>query len=232
MNTFFSHHSVLAVALLMLSAGGCRTLSGSGFHGFPATGVPAPPAVPSAKPVLDKAGESAVTVDNTNRELAARVVTLKAEAANARAETTKAVERARLLAEKGAATKAELEDAWHALQTLESRNLFLEKESENLDTTVKRQASEISDLRKSVSDAQAAEAAVEQERDVLRDTLAVANARLEVASAAIAKQTDRATKAEVRASQANVYRRWIVFGAIGFAALWLIREIVPRLIRP
>lgn len=183
-------------------------------------------------PAVDAVSAPVEAVDASNRALESKVASLRREAATARTEASRATAEAGRLAAIGTATKAELDGLWKSLQAVEARNLFLEAEEDQLARNVEAQRTVIADLRVKVTEAQRVAAMKDAEVAELRNVMDEANVRLLQADVALTQATKRYVHAEQEAANAKVYKRWCIVGAISFAGIWLLREIIPRLLKP
>lgn len=208
-----------AVSALIFLAVGCAHRGG--LVGF--STVQPPAAKPSIASDLARLNAPVASVNDSNRELAAKVAVLKREAAAARSDAGEAVGRAKQLAAAGAATKAQLDQAWRDITKVHDRNLFLEAETTNLGTVVDRQAAELVRVNTSLQAAATAAAAKDAEADQLRAGLTAANQTIEKLGKAAGDEQARADTAEKRLAGAMVYKRWVLTIIAIFVLYWILR---------
>jgi hypothetical protein len=185
--------------------------------------VPAPQPTPPVSETVKALNRPVDAVDASNRELAGKLATLRANAARATADAMAAEARAETLATAGTATKAELETAWSDWKTEhQTRNMF-EELSASLETTNQRQAGELREVKTSLAEAASSAAISDREKSELRASLAEANSRGEQAQAVIDRESARALKAEKQAANAMVYKRWVLWSVAALIAYFALR---------
>jgi chromosome segregation ATPase len=174
-------------------------------------------AITSAQPAISRIEMPLVAASDATSKIKESLSVAQKELAQRRldAETFKA--QLESYKAQGKSIEEQLDITWRELNKQFERNLFLEN---SLADTSK----EVGQLENSLISARSAtQSAMDIAKQLDAQTLAQ--------SQTIAELRRDLSKAEKQAANAKVYKFWIIVGAIGLAVLWLLREIVPRVLR-
>lgn len=182
--------------------------------------APLPSAPPKAVAVAPEVSKVREAIANADKQAA----TIRAAATEASRQITAARVDAERLAKAQAATPADLNGLWKALQSAESRNLFLEDETNRLSIRLTATSSDIARLEALASAKDAEASDLRRQNDDLRARVAASD---KVAADAQAEAAKQRTRADKLAGEIRLYRL-----GLGIAALLLIAWVILKFILP